>query len=196
MRIVPILLLAACPGLAWALTGGAKLNFDAYSIDAPLEQGWHLARSGPDEVAYSATLTRSHTWMLTAAEFRVAAPVADGQALLAQARADFLSDSDPERFHIVQSKGSVERLRGATCARLFYKAEDRLAGGASAFYMIEVTQVTCIHPRAPTLAIVVSYHARYLPGESAAALAPFGERFIHSVRFWRPLMETAAANGR
>ena len=134
--------------------------------------------------------------MLTAAAFPLSAPVADGQALLAQAQADFLSDSDPVRFHIVASRGSVERLRGATCARTYYKAEDRLAGGEQAFYIIEVTQVTCVHPRAPQLAIVVSYHARYLPGESAAGLAPYGERFIRSVRFWRPVVETAAAYGR
>jgi len=133
--------------------------------------------------------------MLTAAEFPLAAPVADGQALLAQARTEFLSDSDPSRFHIVESRGSVQRLRGATCARLFYKAEDRLAGGESPRYIVEVTQVTCIHPRAPRLAIVVSYNARYLPGENAAALAAFGERFIRSVRFWLPLEGTTVANG-
>jgi hypothetical protein len=191
------LILAACPALSWALAGGGELNFDAYSIQVPPERGWRVARTGADYVAYSATLTRSHTWMLTAAAFPLAAPVADGRALLAQAQADFLSDSAPERFHIVDSKASLETLRGATCARLFYKAEDRLAGGESPVYIIEVTQVTCVHPRAPRLEIVVSYHARYLPGESAAALAPFGERFIRGVRFWRPVGETTtAANSR
>jgi hypothetical protein len=195
VRILSILLLAALPGLSWALSGGGKLNFDAYSIDAPLERGWRLARSGRDDVAYSATLTRSHTWMLTAAEFPLAAPIADGQALLALARTEFLSDSDPARFHIVASRASVETLRGATCARLFYKAEDRLTGGDSPRFIIEVTQVTCIHPRAPRLAIVMSYHARYLPGENAGALAAFGERFIRSVRFWLPLEGTTVANG-
>jgi hypothetical protein len=196
VRILSILLVAAWPALCWALGGGGKLNFDAYSIDAPLERGWHLARRGTDDVAYSATLTRSHTWMLTAAAFSLDAPIADGRALLAHEQAEFLSDSDPRRFRIVESEGSVQSLRGATCARLFYKAEDRLTGGEGAFYVIEVMQVTCVHPRAPRLAVVVSYHARYLPGESAAALAAFGERFIRSVRFWRPIVETTAANGR
>jgi hypothetical protein len=190
-----MLLLAGWPALSWALGGGGKLNFDAYSIDAPLEQGWHLVRSGADDVAYSATLTPSHTWMLTAAAFPLEEPIAGGPALLAQAQADFLSDSDPRRFRIVESKGSVQNLHGATCARVFYKAEDQLTGGNGAFYLIEVTQLTCVHPRAPRLAIVVSYHARYLPGENAAALAAFGERFIRSVRFWRPVVETTAANG-
>jgi hypothetical protein len=194
VRILPIILLAAWPAISWAL-GGGKLNFDAYSIDAPLERGWHVAHSGADDVAYSATLTRSHTWMLTAAKLPLASPVADGEALLAQARADFLSDSDPVRFRIVQSKGSVEKLRGATCARLFYKAEDRLTGGESPLYIIEVTQMTCVHPRAPRLAVVLSYHARYLPGENAAALTAFGERFIGSIRFWRPVGGTTVANG-
>ena len=85
------------------------------------------------------------------------------------------------RSRIVSSDGRVERLNGATCARLALKAED------GPHFIIEATQITCMHPSAPGLAIEVGYHERYLPGEASGAFSDAGERFIRSVRFWRPV---------
>lgn len=207
MRFLLVLLLAALPESAlaqWArqASPGGKLNFEAYSIQAPAESAWLATSKDPYDVVFGATLSRTRTWSMTSAAFELPAPVADAEALLVQVRAQFIANSDPRRFRIVDEKGWVQELRGAVCARTYFKAEDRLAGGTGApQYIIEATTVTCVHPDAPGLGIELGYHERYAPGEKKAdaeggmqggGLMPFGERFIRSVKFWRPAPLAAA----
>lgn len=207
MRLLALLLLAALPLAAWAgwarlEAPGDKLHFDAYSIQAPLERGWLVNRGGPHDVGFGAMRSRTHTWSLTAAAIALPSGVTDAARLLVHVKAQFLAGSDPVRFRILESRESVETLRGAACARTYYKAEDRLAGGGPvAYYVIEATQVTCVHPDAPGLAIELGYHERYVPGEKTPAeqgraIAAFGERFIRSVKFWRPVEGAFASVGR
>lgn len=207
MRLLAFLVLCVFPGLAdagWARfdAPGSKLDFDAYSVQAPFEQGWMVNRGGPYDVGFGAMLSKTHTWSLTAATFPLPRAFADARQLLAHVKAQFLGASDPVRFRVLENRDSVEELRGATCARTYYKAEDRLAaGGPAPHYIIEATQVTCVHPSAPELAVELGYHERYLPGEKAAGekggrLAAFGERFIRSVKFWRPVGGAQASTGR
>ncbi len=207
MRILALLLLASLPASAWAGWArfdapGSKLNFDAYSVQAPLERGWMVNRGGPYDVGFGTMRSKTYTWSLTAAAIALPARFADARQLLRHVRAQFAGGSDPVRFRILESRESIEELRGAACARTYYKAEDRLAdGGPAAKYIIEATQVTCVHPDAPELAVELGYHERYVPGEKAAdlkgaRLVAFGERFIRSVKFWRPVEGAAASAGR
>ena len=207
MRILAFIVLCAIPGFAdasWARfdSPGSKLNFEAYSIQAPFEQGWMVNRGGPYDVGFGATLSRTHTWTLTAATIPLDARFDNAEALLVHVKAQFVKTSDPVRFRILESKGWVQELRGAVCAKTYFKAEDRLAKGSeAAVYVIEATAVTCVHPDAPELAVELGYHERYRPGEKVEAqegggLMPRGERFIRSVKFWRPVPGSMASAGR
>jgi hypothetical protein len=168
--------------LAWLpVASGEKLHFEAYSLQVPASSGWMVTRGGAYDVAFGAAMTPTHTWAMTAAAIPLVKRFERDEEFLAHIRDGFLRDSDPARFRIVSSDGRVERLNGATCARLALKAED------GPHFIIEATQITCMHPSAPGLVIEVGYHERYLPGEASGALSDAGERFIRSVRFWRPV---------
>ena len=183
MRFLLALLLCAS-GTAYA----DKLHFDAYSVQVPPSQGWLVTRGGAYDIAFGTALTPTHTWAITAAAVPLGRRFEDGKAFLAYVRESFIRNSDPVRFRIVQTRGRVEQLHGAMCARVAYRAEDHLAaGGEAAYFIIEVTQVTCIHPSAPDTAIELGYHERYLPGEQGGAFTETGEYFVRSVRFWRPV---------
>lgn len=162
-----------------------KIHFEAYSVQAPAASGWMVARGGAYDVAFGAALTRTHTWAMTAA----AVPFQLGS--LEQVREEFVRNSDPVRFRIVHAGAEKQRLNGADCVRLNIKAEELKT------FVIEATQLTCLHPSAPGLAIEVGYHERYLPGERNGALNEAGERFIRSARFWKPVprvpVQSAAA---
>ena len=167
-----------------ALTSPAtadKLHFDAYSVQSPAAAGWLVTRGGAYDVAFGAAITPTHTWAMTAAAIPFPDSFPDEEAFLRHVREGFIRDSDPGRFRIVGSDGRIERLNGATCARLAVKAED------GPHFIIEATQVTCIHPSARGLAVELGYHERYLPGESSGAFNEAGERFIRNARFWRPV---------
>ena len=179
VRFCVLLLLLALSPLARAST--EKLHFDAYSLQAPPPAGWLVTRGGAYDVTFGAALTATHTWAMTAAAIPLAHQFESDSAFLDHVRDAFIQDSDPGRFRILASDGRVERLHGATCARLAVKAEER------PYFIIEVTKVTCIHPSAPGLAIEVGYHERYPPGETSGTFNEMGERFIRSVRFWRPV---------
>jgi hypothetical protein len=152
-----------------------KINFDAYSVYSPLGAGWMVTRGGVYDVAFGAALTRTHTWAMTAAAvpFRLDS--------LEQVREAFIRNSDPLRFRITQAGSERVRLNGADCVRLSIKAEE------AETFVIEATQVTCLHPSAPGLAIEIGYHERYLPGEDRGRFKEAGERFIRSAKFWRPV---------
>jgi hypothetical protein len=176
---------------------GNKLNFDAYSVQSPAEAGWLVSKGGAYDVGFAATFTRTHTWSITAAAIPLGGRFERAEALLAHVKAKFIADSDPVRFRILESKGWVQELRGAVCAKTYFKAEDHLAeGGEAPFYIIEATQVTCVHPDSPELAIELGYHERYLPGEEGGRLMVFGERFVRSVKFWRPASSAVASTAR
>jgi hypothetical protein len=179
VRLCVLLLLLALSPAARADT--EKLHFDAYSLQVPPPAGWLVTRGGGYDVAFAAALSATHTWAMTAAAIPLAQRFESDPAFLAHVRDRFLRDSDPARFRILATDGRVERLHGATCAWLAVKAEE------GPHFVIEVTQVTCIHPSATGLAIEVGYHERYPPGEASGAFNQMGERFIRSVRFWRPV---------
>lgn len=179
MRLCIVVLLLVLSPLARANT--EKLHFDAYSLQVPPPTGWLVTRGGAYDVMFGTALSAMHTWAMTAAAIPLAQRVESDAAFLAQVRDSFLRDSDPTRFRILALDGVVERLHGATCARLAVKAQE---GG---YFVIEATQVTCVHPSAPGLAIEVGYHERYPPGEASGTFNEMGERFIRSVRFWRPV---------
>jgi hypothetical protein len=179
VRLCVLLLLLALSPVARAST--EKLHFDAYSLQVPPPAGWVVTRGGAYDVTFGATLTATHTWVMTAAAIPFAQRFESDPAFLAHVVDGFLRDSDPDRFRILATDARVERLHGATCARLAVKAEE------GAYFVIEVTQVTCIHPSAPGLAIEIGYHERFPLGERSGAFNEMGERFIRSVRFWRPV---------
>jgi hypothetical protein len=192
VRVLLLISLAALSFFAradWARLDapGNRLNFDAYSVQAPMDPGWIVSRGGAYDVGFAAAFTRTHTWSMTAAAIPLAGRFERAEALLEYVKAKFAGDSDPVRFRIVESKGWVQDLRGAVCAKTYFKAEDHLAeGGEAAYYVIETTLLTCVHPNAPDLAIELGYHERYLPGEESGRLMVVGERFTRSVKFWRP----------
>lgn len=179
MRLCFLLLLLALSTTARAAT--EKLHFDAYSLQAPPPAGWVVTRGGAYDVAFGAALSATHTWAMTAAAIPLVQHFESDGAFLAHVRDAFIRDSDPARFRILAADGRLERLHGATCARLAVKAEE------GAHFVIEAMQVTCMHPSAPGLAIEVGYHERYPLGEAGGAFNEMGERFIRSVRFWRPV---------
>ena len=179
VRLCVLLLLLALSPLARAST--EKLHFDAYSLQVPAPAGWLVTRGGAYDVTFGAALSATHTWAMTAAAIPLAQQFESDTAFLGHVRDAFIRDSDPVRFRILAADGRVERLHGATCARLAVKAEE------GAHFVIEATQVTCIHPSAPGLAIEVGYHERYPLGEASGTFNEMGERFIRSVRFWRPV---------
>ena len=183
MRLCVFLLLLALSPIARA--DMVKLHFDAYSLLVPPPAGWMVTRGGAYDVAFAAALAPLHTWVMTAAAIPFAESFDSDSAFLAHVRDAFLRDSNPDRFRIVAADGRVERLHGATCARLAVRAEEGLE------LVIEMTQVTCIHPSAPGLAIEIAYHERFPQGVASGAFNELGERFIHSVRFWRPVPSAA-----
>ena len=179
VRLCALLLLLALSPIARANT--EKLHFEAYSLQAPPPSGWLVTRGGAYDITFGAALSGIHTWAMTAAAIPLARQFDSESAFLAHVRDSFLRDSDPARFRVLALDALVQRLHGATCARLAVKAEE------GPHFVIEATQVTCIHPSAPRLAIEVGYQERYPPGETSGSFNEMGELFIRSVRFWRPV---------
>jgi hypothetical protein len=182
VRLCVLLLLLALSSTARGST--EKLNFDTYSLLVPPPSGWLVTRGGAYDVAFGAALTATHTWAMTAAAIPLAQKFESDSAFLTHVTDAFVRDSDSARFRILATDARVERLHGATCARLAVKAEE------GRYFVIEATQVTCIHPSADGLAIEVGYQERYPPGEASGRFNEMGERFIRSVRFWRPVPGT------
>ena len=95
MRLLALLLLALAPPAfaGWSPLDrpGGKLDFDAYSVQAPLERGWMVNRGGPHDVGFGARRSGTHTWSLTAASIPLPAATNDARALLKHVKAQFLA---------------------------------------------------------------------------------------------------------
>jgi tetratricopeptide (TPR) repeat protein len=163
---------------------GEKMTFNGYSVHAPAEQGWLYQNGGAFDVGFGALISRTQSWGLTALALPAAARFEKSEALAAFASARLLEDNDPQRFRIIESKSAPERMQDALCARTYHKAEDHQALNRRGPYsIVEVTNLTCVHPSSPDLVVELGYHERYMPGEKSGGVIDFGERFLSSLRF-------------
>jgi tetratricopeptide (TPR) repeat protein len=99
----------------------------------------------------------------------------------------FESEPDRSRFSAVEVSVTLEPSLGPLCVRSRSKSHDHKAVNRVGQYLVvEIWNVTCVHPAAPELVVSLAYHERYQPGEKPGDAQSDGERFINSLRFEAP----------
>jgi tetratricopeptide (TPR) repeat protein len=167
---------------------GERLAFSGYSVQAPLSRGWQRTPPGGDfDVAFQAAKSSTHTMSITAAATPFTIRFATPEEFLNYMRRYLAAEPDRKRFSAVEVSVTLEPSLGPLCVRARTKSHDHKAANRVGKYLVlEIWNVTCVHPAAPELVVSLAYHERYQPGEKPGDAESDGERFISSLRFEAP----------
>ncbi|MBI3593697.1 MAG: hypothetical protein HY200_01940 [Nitrospirae bacterium] len=93
-------------------------------------------------------------------------------------------DTVSDRFKVLEQEAHIDPTFGRYCVRLFLKSEDHAAPNVDApILILEIHDLTCVHPDTPDWVISVGYSERYEPGRGNAELNQVGEQFLKSLQF-------------
>jgi len=166
---------------------GKRLAFSGYSVQAPLSEGWQLAPSGDFDVAFRAAKSSTHSMSITSAATPFTMRFATPDEFLNYMKRYVVAEPDRNRFSAVEVSVTLEPSLAPFCVRARTKSHDHKAVNRVGKYLVlEIWNVTCVHPAAPELVVSLAYHERYKPGEKPGDAESDGERFIKSLRFEAP----------
>ena len=173
----------ASRGATRELRAGERLMFRGYSVRLPQGGQWQVLPPGVFDVGLLAARSRTHSFGMTASAMRVERPFATPLEFLDFMRGRLHAEPDPRRFSDVEIHAALQPTIAPLCVQARSKARDHAAGGAGPYLVLEIWNLTCVHPASPRLAESVVYYERYAPGETPGALRAHGRRFVESLRF-------------
>lgn len=166
---------------------GKRLAFRGYSVQAPVSEGWQLAPSRDFDVAFVVAKSSTHSMSITSAATPFTMRFASPDEFLNYVKRYVVAEPDRNRFSAVEVSVTLEPSLAPLCVRARTKSHDHKAVNRVGKYLVlEIWNVTCVHPAAPELVVSLAYHERYKPGEKPGDAESDGERFINSLRFEAP----------
>lgn len=173
----------ASRGATRELGPGKRLAFRGYSIQLPQAGPWRVLPPGFFDVGLLAARSHTHSFGMTASAMQIERAFATPEEFLEFMRERLHAEPDPRRFSEVEIDAALEPSVAPLCVQAHSTARDHAAGSPGPYLMLEIWNLTCVHPASPGLAVSVVYYERYAPGEKAGALRAHGRRFIQSLRF-------------
>jgi hypothetical protein len=177
----------ASRGASRELRAGERLVFRGYSVRLPEGGPWQVLPSGVFDVGLLAARSQTHSFGMTASAMRVERSFATPGDFLEYMRARLRAEPDPRRFSDVEIQAELEPSVAPLCVQARSKARDHAPAGPGPYLMLEIWNLTCLHPASPHLAVSVVYYERYAPGETPGGMRPHGRRFLESLRFETPV---------
>jgi len=173
----------ASRGATRELRPGERLLFHGYSVRLPQGGHWQVLPTGVFDVGLLAARSLTHSFGMTASAMQVERAFATPEEFLDFMRARLRAEPDPRRFSDVELEAALEPSIAPLCVQARSRARDHAAGLAGPYLVLEIWNLTCVHPASPRLAVSVVYYERYAPGETPGALRAHGRRFVESLRF-------------
>lgn len=165
---------------------GPRIKMDGFSIAAPKEKDWIVAKRSPVvTVIGKAGLFAGETFTVQATVIKLP-PSGSTNELVRHVESAQRQELDPKRYKIFKLEVSQQAFQGQDCALSQVEAAERTttAGTSSPVNtMLETLTLVCPHPKDPSRGINLAYSHRHFPEDVDPEFSQNAAMLMQSLAF-------------
>jgi hypothetical protein len=165
-----------------------RIYQNTYSLVPPNEPGWIVTGRRANELGLARGGDKpDETFAIQGSPIPL--PAITSREDLVRFVHELLSRADARRFKILKREVAEDRSRRETCTRSIFVTEDHAAVRRTSTpgpMILEALSLTCVHPKNPALAVMLTYSHRYYPEQNDPGLGEKAARVLSTLEFLDP----------
>ena len=175
--------LSACAAALPRIVGGERVTQPGVSFVVPANKPWFMLLRSTYQIMLGAKGdNQKETLIVGVSTYNIPA-FSSPQDFLAHVKSGRAAEPQTGRFEVVRNEEQLYTERSETCVKHETESKDFRAKRGGDYSIIRYIGMNCIHPKQPTVGILVELSREAPPGIEYPQFKPMGSQLLKSVEF-------------